>query len=301
MKSGPKPHGFTIVETLIVLAVTSAILISAFALVSGSQNKTEFNQAINDINQTINSTLNNVANGYYNNNYTNYTCKATPTAAKPTFTSGTVEMGANQGCIFVGRTIQFTNDENFYIHNIVGKQQTGATAKEVSTMTEAAPQIIDTADGTINVDYPNTTESKKLKNGIIAKRMAFKDNTNIWKEVMAGIAFTSSLGQAADTNVQNLQSGASAINISPTVFRSALGVGASANTKQKFIADFDNDFASQFDLRADYRNPASGIIICFDSGSTNQRGIITIGGSNRQNATDLIIQEGKCDAYNFPS
>lgn len=53
MKRGNIPFGFTIIETMIFLAVSGALLASSLLLVSGSQNKSQFNNAVRDLNRKL--------------------------------------------------------------------------------------------------------------------------------------------------------------------------------------------------------------------------------------------------------
>ncbi|HSX44369.1 MAG TPA: hypothetical protein VLE69_03715, partial [Candidatus Saccharimonadales bacterium] len=59
--------GFTIVETMIVLAVTGFMFFSAMLFISGQQAKTEFTQAAHETEAKINDVLNDVSTGVYNN------------------------------------------------------------------------------------------------------------------------------------------------------------------------------------------------------------------------------------------
>jgi prepilin-type N-terminal cleavage/methylation domain-containing protein len=62
---GNQQQGFTIVETLIVLAVSAALLLVGMLFVSGRQNKTEFLVAINGEKQQMEQLINETANGFY--------------------------------------------------------------------------------------------------------------------------------------------------------------------------------------------------------------------------------------------
>ena len=73
--------GFTIVEVIIVLAVSSVLLVSALSLVGGQQKKAEFTQALSDIQSQIDGVMNNVATGYYANPG-NFQCTTTGDIAK---------------------------------------------------------------------------------------------------------------------------------------------------------------------------------------------------------------------------
>ncbi|HSX23561.1 MAG TPA: hypothetical protein VLE74_00460, partial [Candidatus Saccharimonadales bacterium] len=69
MSGGTKPLGYTIVEVMIFLAVSGALLVSALLIFNGRQQRIEFGQSIRDIDSKIRDVLNDVSTGVYN--YTN--------------------------------------------------------------------------------------------------------------------------------------------------------------------------------------------------------------------------------------
>ena len=78
MKQGGYPKGtggFTIVETLIVLAVSGLLLISAIVMISGRTNKTQFTTAANDLKQSLEQVINEISSGYFPN-ANNFQCTA---------------------------------------------------------------------------------------------------------------------------------------------------------------------------------------------------------------------------------
>jgi len=77
MIGGNKPHGYTIVEVLIFLAISSLMFLLAAGFISGKQSAVEFKQGMNDINTQIGSVVNDVANGQYPPSAT-FTCTAPP-------------------------------------------------------------------------------------------------------------------------------------------------------------------------------------------------------------------------------
>src|ERR1700761_7227045 len=98
--------GFTIIEVLIVLAISSALLISAAALISGRQAKTEFMTGINNTQQQIQQIINETASGYYPN-AGNFTCTGSLVGGVVSFSNAASQQGTNAGCIFMGKAIQF--------------------------------------------------------------------------------------------------------------------------------------------------------------------------------------------------
>jgi len=90
------------------------------------------------------------------------------------------------------------------------------------------------------------------------------------------VGFFSSLG-SYDAAGTNLVSGAQTVDLVP--------IPASALNQDAAIA------AAQIDTidTSTPINPAGGVIICFESGGTDQYGIITVGGGGRQLTTKLEI------------
>jgi len=251
MKSGLKSRGFTIVEVLIFLAVSSALMVSAFTLISGSQNKASFTQSINDVQQQIDSVINNVANGYYSAGETQKQCVLI--GGIPNFTGNPVVRGSSADCIFLGRFIAFTDGSDEYtVYNVAGARQIAGS--DVKTMAEAKPTII-----------PDTEQKYTLKNGL-----TFNSNGN------NAFGFFNGLGESSGVSDQ-LNSG----------YQQASFYGF----KSSAIQPLPTLFASQFDLG---KNQFSGYKLCFDSGTTNQSGVITIGGSGRTATSSLEIKSGLC-------
>jgi len=247
MKSGLKSRGFTIVEVLIFLAVSSALMVSAFTLISGSQSKTAFTQSINNVQQQIDSVINNVANGYYSAGETQNKC--TVINDVPSFDSETsVSRGSSDQCIFLGRFMAFKDGSDEYtVYNVAGRRQKSGI--DVTTMVDANPIII-----------PGTEQTYTLKNGL-----KFKGTTNAF-------GFFNGLGTSP--------------GVSDSGYQQASFYGF------EFATDLPGDFASQYDNGG--KDPVGGYKLCFDSGTTNQSGVITIGGSGRTATSSLEIKGTQC-------
>ena len=254
MKSGLKSRGFTIIETLIFLAVSGALLASAFTLVAESQNKTAFNQAINDVQQQINAVINNVANGYYSESSTSQKCEVV--ANKLTFSANADSTkGTSNQCIFLGRMIVFGSDETYTVYNLAGRRQ--ISGKEVTSVPDALPTII-----------PNSAETYRLKNGITFQP---KNGVNAY-------VFINGLGEGASAGSDQLVSGYKQAGFYGITYSDATG-----SELQAALGDYDTR-----------KNSPDGYSLCFDSGTTNQNGLITIGGNNRTATSSLQIRNNTC-------
>lgn len=269
------PRGFTVVEVLIVLAVTGMLFVSAAVLIAGRRAQTEFNQAIRQIQTQIQQVINEVATGYYPN-ANNFQCSAG--AGGPILNPGSgTEQGANSGCIFLGKAIQMgltgTDPEEFVVFPIAGLQKTAA-GNEVTSLAEAAPVAI----------APNSTESlpdnsitTQLQGGITSVRMTYTQ-----AGVTRPIGVVAFVNKLASYTGQSIVSGSQQVSVVPVddgsvdsaLQRTALQGATAINTS----------------LASSTQNPSGGVQICLMSGGTKQSGLITIGNSARQLSVTLTIK-----------
>lgn len=255
MKGGKKAQGFTIMETLIVLAVTSTLFVIIAATLSGRQQRTQFEQAANDIRAEIQQVINDVGTGFYPST-NNFSCSAG--AFGPTLGAGSTTQGENTGCIFLGKAMQFSAGGNESAYNIIpiaGLQRTN-TGTEVSTYAEASPRAI--SPSTSDSSIPDLVVKKKLQYGLEAYSMTYgTTNIPIGAFVVANSLATYSSG--------TLASGSGQLNIIP-ITSSNLG------SAQEVTAQNINTTMHTAPV-----NPAGGIKICFASEGSNQSGLVTIG------------------------
>lgn len=269
MKGGLKTQGFTIVETLIVLAVTGGLFILIAASLSGRQAKTQFQQSIQEVRSQIEQVINDVSVGYYPN-AANFQCTAS--GLGPSITAGSTAQGQNTGCIFLGKAIQFqingTDPEQYRVYPIAGLQR-DSSGVEVTTYAAARPKVI--APSTSNSNVPNGSASQKLNYGLTTASLRYGSGagTNV-----GAIAFVSSL---ASYSSGALVSGSQQINVVPIS-------GSALNTSATVGAEAINN-----NLATSPVNPA-GVRLCFANARVGQSGLITIGGSSRQLDVTLTIK-----------
>ena len=135
------------VETLIFLAVTSVIFISAALMISGRQARAQFQSGVRDFETRLADVANNVATGYYES--PGMTKECSETATGPAFTGSNKDLGTNQKCVFVGTVIKLgdgANDENFIQYTMAGLRKNGDL--DVTSLAEAKPQILDVSTPT---------------------------------------------------------------------------------------------------------------------------------------------------------
>jgi type II secretory pathway pseudopilin PulG len=301
MIGGASRRGYTIVEVMIFLAVSGGLLTFAALFLSGKQARTEFAQSIRDTESQIQDIINDVATGYYANTG-NFQCTAadddTPPYESPAITAGTNNQGANLGCIFVGRAVQFavagSDSQDFNIYTIAGRQKVtiGGNKRDVETFDQARPRAI--AENTsatppvIPADAA-AVETRKLSS-LRVMRMTYKMGVTEYN--IGAVGFVSAFGKYASSG-SNLVSGDQRVDLVPIADRTAPAdplKNSTLNQDPKTTADRINALSDATALR----NPEGGVIICFEGTGTNQHGILTIGSNGRQLTTELAVNSGSC-------
>lgn len=276
MKTGLNSAAFTIVEVLIVLAVSGALLIAGLTSIAGQQNRTQFNQAAQDIQAQINDVMNNVATGYYAVTQ-NFSC--TDGGSGPALSSVGAGRGTNGACIFIGRAVQFTNDQTYNLYDIAGLREktVGVTKQAITTIDEASPTAI--APTTGNASLPNSIEALTLLYGLTPVKISYSDTASGKSGPIGSFAFFSLGNKSQYDRGGSLTSGVQELHVIPIE-------GTSLGSSSPATADAINAINGTSPI-----DPDGGIKICFKSGGTKQFMVLTIGSNNRQLSTDKTIYD----------
>ncbi len=129
--------GFTILETIIVLTVMSALLASALILFQQRIPKTQFQKSLNELVSQMTDISNQVATGYYPRT-TDYNCSMGSIDIY-----NTSKQGENASCLFLGQAVKFGCDaecDKLKVYTIFGKRlnRVGGIA---SSLSEAEAKI----------------------------------------------------------------------------------------------------------------------------------------------------------------
>lgn len=147
--------GYTIVEALMFLAISGAMVGSVMAMVSGEQNKTEFITAVRNLESEVQDVINDVSIGYYPSNNA-FSCSVNVSGV-PTITGGSSAQGTNQDCIFAGKALQFSpaganTQGRMEVYTIMGRRQigSGSSAVDVRNIEESHPRVVSNIAGLSN-------------------------------------------------------------------------------------------------------------------------------------------------------
>lgn len=280
MVRGGKTSGYTIVETMIFLAITGVLFAMAVATISGKQASVQFAQATRDAQSRMQDIINQVSTGYYNNDGS-FTCVVNApnlATSRPTFTAVASARGSSNECVFIGKAVKFNSGTNADAYSVfsLAARRLNASGNEVANLSEANPVPI--APQTNGSTDPNMTEKDSFQFGLSVTKIAIRgDNTPY-----GALVFVSTLPKFIG-NTGTLASGAQ---------RVTFGV-----IKSSLLADDEFTAAQKMNLSDSgvVLNPSSGIILCLADNPTvanaKQKAMLTIGAGSSQSSVTLDIGE----------
>lgn len=255
-------QGYTIVEVIIFLAISSLMFVMAASFISGKQSKAEFKDSVFDLNSQIKRVINDVANGYYPSNG-NYTCVVDDSAGGAlSFTNGSTPQGKHKGCVFLGKALHFNvggDAAKYNIYSVAGRQYKTSAADGTlpSSFAEAMPVPVNAV-----IDL---TEKNTLKWGTTVSSIKDGTGTSLY-----GFGFFSSNGTYDNGS---LQSGSQTVEIATFP-----GSGAVPNLN----GSIDNTLDSNIQ-----KNP--NIRMCLSGGVGEHATIIIGGGTGQRLSTDVKL------------
>lgn len=282
-----RKQGYTIVEVLVVLAVTGALLGSAFYFMNGRSRRLAFENDITAFRTKLDDTINNVATGYYSRN-ANFSCSSSDTGPSIN-SSGSNARGTNQDCQYIGRGIHFnTGWDYYYIHNIIGlrKSSTGL-AQDLS---QVKPKVLSvSASYTSSVE---TAEKVDFFNTTLVKTKTYNSSGEYLSTSRRGfIGFISSLPSADSLSGATGSVGSQKVEL--------YTINDTADTTKINLTQNKNDFVDWFNNNTDWTKLVTVVRyeVCFDSKGSNQRGIVSIGQDGTDTKTSQIIEAGACSSW----
>ncbi len=268
MKGGA---GFTIVETLIVLAVTMFMFASAVLLINGRQRSTAFNQAIRAVQNQLEQTMSDVGSGYYESDGT-IVCQKGVDGGIQLSTGSDNTQGTNKDCLFMGKALQFgvlnTDPERYSVFTVVGLRTASDPETGTFNLQNAKARVI-ARTTTDSGSTPNAFSTPILQYGLTLKSMYYDSPSN----TIGAIGFLS--------NVSNLGESDGARRVDVVAFRGT----SMHDTTQGSAAAINDSISNGSAVVA----PANGVFMCFSSGGTDQSGLISIGANGQQGAVTLKI------------
>ncbi len=135
--------GYTIVEVMIVLAVSGMLLAVALTVFRGTSQKTQFEQAVNDLSSKIENSIRDVSNEVFPES-TQYKCSFGPTLT-PLSAGASQAQSTNQDCIYLGKMfVIHPGTTNMDIYAVLGNRKCNGPSNSSCPAGQIATQFIDT-------------------------------------------------------------------------------------------------------------------------------------------------------------
>lgn len=253
--------GFTIVETLMVLAVTSVMFVVVIGSMTGRQNRIQFSQGMRDISANISDIMNDVSTGYFPTT-PGLTCTAGTGSDNPApqlgYDASTGDTtGARKDCVFAGKVIQIGTDNSAsagYVYSMVGRRlfyDSGGNPSDVSRFLDLKPVVADLATTELSLPY-----------GI---RIVRSDGSDGGRAI--GVFYKNFRGVSL-----NGQTSSGVTSVSVASVTSAL-TGTSMMSQSNVITAANNTVA----VDGKFLSGSSTLTLCFKSDDANQTATITMG------------------------
>jgi prepilin-type N-terminal cleavage/methylation domain-containing protein len=224
MKGARTPAGYTILEVMIVLAVSGMMFLIAANFISGKQEAASFPQGVNQLAANIQNTIEQVDNGQYSD--IDFTCtfhygdSSVNITTSPEVTRTNSMVGDTQGtqapCIFLGKVIQFNsgvvNTQQYQTFTMAGGRLDAAN-QPITTLANASPTAV-RPFLTIQSIVPQSLNIIDMNQEPVSKEppltYAFAPGTVVPNTSYYGVGFIQSLGTTAQNGAQN---GAQPLNL----------------------------------------------------------------------------------------
>ena len=247
--------GYSIVEAMIFLAISTALFTVLAVQINGMQNRSDFGQTARDFSSRLSDLANDVSTGRYNNS-ASFTCVAN--TSSPVVISDAALGGISDGCILVGQVLAMTAGANSYdIFPLAGRQSINdlGTVRDVQSLTEASP---------IAVSLANSNEL--IGHGLVIKKITY--NIGAGELPAFGAAFITTFGNQGSSG---LSSGEISVNLLPLV-----------------SADLASSLSSATSIFSS--SGGASVTVCLQDGpSPTRHAVVVMGGKGRQLSNKLEI------------
>lgn len=271
--------GFTIVETLIVLAVTGVMFIVTLSLVRGQIDRYQYQSSMRQVQVLIQREINDVQSGYF------------PEATKKDCTGAVVATpGTNSTCVIVGKRITFvTATPDFYPGAYDGKH-----LQDTAQPTKMRVDTLGTDIGNLPI-VPATGASNSAKYQSYRNQIQFIDTTfiNLPGDITYHFAACPAVDAAACNVIPKQWGDSIEINIlysSATRGASGYYNSGSVVSSGDSVALYTN-FLEKLSIFSAGQVNHDGRLACFTNGA--KYGSIAFGNTS-SGSVDLKIEDSRC-------
>jgi len=264
-----KPHGYTIVEVMIVLAISGVMFLIAVVFIQGKGSAVQFTQGVNEFNSRIQATIQEVADGQYASLST-LGCTAGSTSL--TISTGGSGQGVNDQCIFMGKVVAGYGSQ-YKVVSVAGRRLDPSTGQPGANPLTSVPWPIDDTSnrgGPLDalVDQVNIQNGVRISGSKITVVSA--GTTNSFYGVYGLALLTAPTGFASTSG-----SGAQTVGL---YYLSGIDSTSATN-----LTSIDNAIKTGM-------QPATSAILCLDDGGSRKAAIVIGAGGNQ--LTSIVDRTG---------
>lgn len=262
MHGGTAQRGYTVIEVLIFMAISGFMFVVAAGFINGKQSSAELRQSLSDANTQLRSVINDVSNGFFPSNG-DFVCNADSPGAPsfPALVGSPNQQGANKGCVFMGKVIQFGTDgtggRGYRIYTIAGRQYADTTGALPTNFAQAYPVVVPAA---------GVTQDKSFQLGLAITRATTTASDPNGVKPLSGLGFFTSFGSYDSGG--SLNSGNQGVVVVP--------IYGNLNEDETTMKA---DIATS--VRDNNVDPNPSVKLCFDNGK-GRYGALTLGGTASQ-------------------
>ncbi len=137
-----QPLGYTIVEVMIVLAISGLMFVLAAGFISGKQAQTSFSAGSNEFRAAVQSVANEVVSGQYSD--VDFGCTVTGMGATAVITiadTGSAGKNKNSDCVFIGKLLRFNDGgtSKYAVYPLAASRATTTLADTMAIISSVPP------------------------------------------------------------------------------------------------------------------------------------------------------------------
>lgn len=254
-------EGFTIVEVMIVTAVSVILVGVSMTFLSGREGHTRFSQNMRDMQSKMQSWLDDVSNGFPYGTTSAYHCQLGGSAVQ--IINGARPAGAGGDCIFLGKAIQFVDgpaNNSVYAYSVFGRRLSPSSG-------DLSANIQDTgsvpAANTGDTGSAQLTETYTLGSGTTVKGIAKSSGVGGDISHIAGFYLSlntdQAIGQNGETNLKAYQ----------------YNIGNTAGISGQAVACIENHSPCGLGTGTE-QLPLTDWEICFENNSNADTALLTV-------------------------
>lgn len=282
-------NGYTIIEVMVFLVISAALLASAIVVIGGRDAHVQFSQSMRDIESKMQDWINDVSTGFTGTTAAQYSCTLDGTDMPQINNRSVSSPPSEPECIFLGRAIQFTDasysvpeqSSKVYVYSVFGRREVSSN-QLVDNMIDANPiAATGSSTGSGNADI---TETYTLNGG--AKVLSVTSTGgSLPNNHMIGFFSSFNTEQSVSQNgSQSLKAYQYRLNLSAAPGNNQPG-GASVRNCIKLAVGLCGPGSVN---KYQWPEPLQKLAICFGNDRNSDQALLTINSSNGQGATTQL-------------